>query len=311
MIRRFVPGRAGREVGEPGVLSSSGQTHIGLDAFGSSDDGREEFDVAVPSGRVQQNSGALRGRIRKKLGIALLTAFTLALAACSGPASEGLAPSVSDSPAQGVPAAAVSPSVSDDGFIDVNDASSGAEVDPKEYDKYQAPPPEVETPGVKDRYQTDQVPAGKPKPVEPQDAVVDSGRTEHATLLIDVGNILKAMDQFNKDKLDVLPADGVVLAKTKISFSKGESVFDILLRETRARKIHMEYVDTPIYNSAYIEGIHNLYEFDCGELSGWMYNVNGWYPNYGASRYQVQDGDRIEWRYTCDLGRDLGQTWIG
>lgn len=33
-----------------------------------------------------------------------------------------------------------------------------------------------------------------------------------------------------------------------------------------------------------------------------MYNVNGWYPNYGCSRYQVKDGDVVEWRYTCDLG---------
>ena len=65
-----------------------------------------------------------------------------------------------------------------------------------------------------------------------------------------------------------------------------------------------------MYNSHYIEGINNLYEFDCGELSGWMYSVNGWYPNYGCSRYQVQDGDVIEWHYTCDLGEDLGQYWI-
>ncbi len=60
------------------------------------------------------------------------------------------------------------------------------------------------------------------------------------------------------------------------------------------------------YNSVYVEGIHNLYEFDTGELSGWMYNVNGWYPNYGASRYQLKDGDVVNWRYTCDLGRDVG-----
>ena len=56
----------------------------------------------------------------------------------------------------------------------------------------------------------------------------------------------------------------------------------------------------------YLQGINNLYEKDCGQWSGWMYEVNGWYPNYGCSRYQVQDGDNIEWHYTCDLGRDLG-----
>lgn len=80
----------------------------------------------------------------------------------------------------------------------------------------------------------------------------------------------------------------------------------VLKRETRASKIHMEFVFTPMYNSAYIEGIHNLYEFDCGNLSGWMYKVNGWFPNYGCSRYMLKNGDVIEWVYTCDLGRDVG-----
>ena len=37
-----------------------------------------------------------------------------------------------------------------------------------------------------------------------------------------------------------------------------------------------------------------------------MYKVNGWFPNYGCSRYQVEDGDVICWVYTCDLGADVG-----
>ena len=50
----------------------------------------------------------------------------------------------------------------------------------------------------------------------------------------------------------------------------------------------------------YIEGINNLYEFDCGEQSGWMYSVNGWFPNYGCSRYQLKDGDVVggHWNQT-------------
>ena len=68
----------------------------------------------------------------------------------------------------------------------------------------------------------------------------------------------------------------------------------------------MEFSQSPVYETAYIEGIGNLYEFDAGALSGWMYRVNGWFPNYGCSSYQVQDGDVIEWVYTCDLGADVG-----
>ena len=72
------------------------------------------------------------------------------------------------------------------------------------------------------------------------------------------------------------------------------------------RGIHMESTWTPAYNSAYIEGIGNLYEFDCGAESGWMYAVNGWFPNYGCSQYALQDGDTGTWVYTCELGRDVG-----
>ena len=37
-----------------------------------------------------------------------------------------------------------------------------------------------------------------------------------------------------------------------------------------------------------------------------MYKVNDWFPNYGCSRYALQEGDKVEWLYTCDLGDDIG-----
>ena len=37
-----------------------------------------------------------------------------------------------------------------------------------------------------------------------------------------------------------------------------------------------------------------------------MYRVNGEFPNKGCSDYELNDGDVIEWAYTCDLGRDIG-----
>ena len=47
------------------------------------------------------------------------------------------------------------------------------------------------------------------------------------------------------------------------------------------------------------KGSISLYEFDCGSQSGWMYKVNGWFPNYGCSSYKLKDGDAIVWSYTC------------
>jgi hypothetical protein len=158
----------------------------------------------------------------------------------------------------------------------------------------------------KDKYLTDPIPEGKPKPVEWQDVTKDKDKELKATLSVTCKSILNNMHLFNMDKLEVLPEDGIIYGTKTVVFYEGESVFDLLLREMQENKIHMEFVMTPIYNSHYIEGINNIYEFDCGELSGWMYKVNDWFPNFGASRYLLKDGDIVEWIYTCDLGRDIG-----
>lgn len=162
-----------------------------------------------------------------------------------------------------------------------------------------------------DEYQTDPVPEGQQNPVEPGDIEIDTSSELTCYLTIECSNILDNMENLTPGKESLIPSDGIIYSRRKVTFYEGESVFDILQRETRNNRIHMEYSSNPMYNSAYIEGIHNLYEFDCGENSGWMYCVNGWYPNYGCSRYVVQDGDDIQWNYTCDLGDDLGQGWMG
>ena len=157
----------------------------------------------------------------------------------------------------------------------------------------------------KDQYLTDPVPEGKPIPVEPQDVVV-SNQALTCTLSVRCDSILEHIEWLDPEKVEIVPEDGVIYAERTVVFYDGESVFDVLLREMKGNGIHMEFEHTPLYNSAYIEGIANLYEFDCGELSGWMYRVNGWFPNYGCSRYQLKNGDRVEWIYTCELGSDIG-----
>ena len=156
-----------------------------------------------------------------------------------------------------------------------------------------------------DEYLTDPVPEGKPQPVEPQNVTV--GDTEYTcTISISCASILDHMDLCDKEKVELVPEDGWLLKPVEVTFKQGQSVFDVLQQVCRDNKIHMEFSMTPIYNSAYIEGIGNLYEFDCGEVSGWMYKVNDWFPNYGCSRYQLQSGDVVEWEYTCELGKDIG-----
>ena len=155
----------------------------------------------------------------------------------------------------------------------------------------------------KEPYKT--VPQGKPIPIEPESTVITDKKLT-CTLSVRCDSILQNMGNLDIEKVDIVPRDGVIFAKKSVTFYEGENVFNLLLREMKRNKIHMEFVNTPIYNSAYIEGIANLYEFDCGELSGWMYKVNGWFPNYGCSRYLLKEGDNVEWVYTCDLGKDVG-----
>ena len=163
----------------------------------------------------------------------------------------------------------------------------------------------------KDKYDTDPVPEGKPMPVEPENQEINNKKKYTCTFSIECSTILNNLSDLDPDKRHLVPSDGVILPPTKVTFYEGESVYDVLQRVCKDNNIHMESSWTPVYNSAYIEGINNLYEFDCGELSGWMYRVNGWYPNYGCSRYQLADGEKVEWRYTCDLGNDVGRegTW--
>ena len=179
------------------------------------------------------------------------------------------------------------------------------------------PKQEIDPDTGKDKYQTDPVPEGKPAPSEPQDTTVDQTTTYTCTISISCGTILNnwdAWDEWDAEtaaaKKPLVPADGVILSATTASFSEGESVYDVLQRVCRENGIHMEASWTPMYNSAYVEGINNLYEFDVSQGSGWMYRVNGWFPNYGCSRYALQNGDVVEWVYTCDLGYDVGGGYV-
>lgn len=125
------------------------------------------------------------------------------------------------------------------------------------------------------------------------------------TIEIECCSVLNHLELLDSAKKDIIPQDGYFLAKTEVAFEPGDTVLDILKKVTKENNLHMEYEDSPAYDGGYVEGIGNLYEYECGDLSGWDYYVNGWDPNYGCGKYQVSDGDAIQWRYTCELGKDI------
>lgn len=126
------------------------------------------------------------------------------------------------------------------------------------------------------------------------------------TLEVRCDTLLGKLDQMAPEKAALVPENGILLETVELEFNGGESVFDVFRKVLREEKIHFEYVDASAYDSVYIEGIGNIYEFDCGPQSGWMYSVNGVHPGLGCSSYTLADGDVIVFNYTCDLGADLG-----
>ena len=102
-----------------------------------------------------------------------------------------------------------------------------------------------------------------------------------------------------KDSSPYIPADGIILDTTEFDIESGETVYDILTEAARTNNIQLQV------NGDYIAGIAYLYGYDYGDLSGWIYHVNGDTPFVMCSDYKLSDGDVIEWLYTCELGNDL------
>lgn len=119
------------------------------------------------------------------------------------------------------------------------------------------------------------------------------------SLTITCQEVFSHLDKLNESAKKVIPEDGIIL-KGNFAFEEGETVFDVLKRVCKEKEIHLDYVFTPLYSTYYIKGIHNLYEFDCGDESGWMYSVNGKDPGCGSNKYKLVKGDQVVFNYTCE-----------
>ena len=103
------------------------------------------------------------------------------------------------------------------------------------------------------------------------------------------------------DKRELVPEDGIIFPETIVVAYEGESVFDVIQREIRNAGIHMVTNTIPGYNLSFIEGIGNIFTFDAGPMSGWLYSVNGESADVAASQFILNPGDVIEWEFTLDF----------
>ncbi len=140
-----------------------------------------------------------------------------------------------------------------------------------------------------------------PAPVQTENSITEPKEKEILTCTLSVrcDDVLKNLADLDEEKQALIPPDGILFHGETVEFSEGESVFDVLYREMQNHSIPLDFVKNPLYDSVYVKGIGNLYEYDCGSSSGWMYQVNSEKPHYGCSQYKVKPGDAIVFDYSC------------
>lgn len=99
------------------------------------------------------------------------------------------------------------------------------------------------------------------------------------------------------------PKDAVILPVTEVKIGRGDTAFDVLERAAKEHRIPMDFTGSG--GSVYVKGIAGLYEFAYGNMSGWIYRVNGEIMPVGCGQAEVSPGDEIDFLFTKNLGEDL------
>lgn len=127
----------------------------------------------------------------------------------------------------------------------------------------------------------------------------DDGEYITCNVSIDCTSVLDNLNMLNVSVRKHIPSNGIMLKESKIKIKKGSNAYDVLVTACKLNKIAYDAEYSKVYSSSYVKGIGYLYEKMAGDMSGWLYIVNGKVPNVGASRYTVNEGDTVTWTYTC------------
>ena len=143
--------------------------------------------------------------------------------------------------------------------------------------------------------------ADKPKTTlkkENDDKVTQTTSSEiNCSITIECKSILNNMDDLKSGHESYVPKNGIMLDNYKATLKSKSTVYDLLKKACNDKGITYTAKDT-MY-SVYIVGINNIDEKDCGKDSGWMYSVNGNFPNVSADSKKLKDGDKVVFTYTC------------
>lgn len=123
-------------------------------------------------------------------------------------------------------------------------------------------------------------------------------RDEHYASLYSEGDI--------KTYISVTGCDGEIISRREIMTGAEETAFEQLKRALAKERINFDYGGSEMLGNVYVRGIDGLSEFDYGSLSGWLYRVNGEYPDKSCASCILSEGDYVEWIYTKDGQKEDG-----
>lgn len=129
--------------------------------------------------------------------------------------------------------------------------------------------------------------------------VTETPQQKTITFEIECKELMNHRDKWKEGIEEIIPSSGVFYSGEE-NYVEGETVYDVLKRICNEHTIALDSEYTPLYGTYYIKGIGNLYEFDCGSESGWLYKVNDSLPGVGCSSHVINENDKICFYYSLE-----------
>ncbi len=113
------------------------------------------------------------------------------------------------------------------------------------------------------------------------DNAADAGKEQQATMAVTV-------------EIDATAGEGE-MATAEVELPEGATAYDALVAAADdVNASDSEY-------GMYVHGINGLAGGDFGDMSGWMFEVNGEMAEVGCSQYELSDGDVVTWTYVTEF----------
>lgn len=95
-------------------------------------------------------------------------------------------------------------------------------------------------------------------------------------------------------EIDATAGEGEATS-AEVEVPEGATVYDALV----ATGVDVNASDSDY--GMYVQGIDGLAGGDFGDMSGWMFEVNGEMAEVGCSQYELSDGDVVTWTYVTEF----------